>query len=74
MILQTDSQNELIRLMLIFKDANLKFIRSYISGMKSLLYGNDYKRSYNGLSSAIGTISNKNKSIQRNWQFEEEGY
>lgn len=47
------------------KNLNLKFIRSYISGMKSLLSGNDYKRSYNGLSSAIGTISNKIKSIQR---------
>ena len=38
------------------KNLNLKFIRSYISGMKSLLSGNDYKRAYNGLSSAIGEI------------------
>lgn len=43
------------------QNLNLKFIRSYISGMKSLLSGNDYKRAYNGLSSAISTISNKIK-------------
>ena len=44
---------------------NVGFISSYINGMRTLLSGNEYKRAYNSLTSAINTISDKIKSIQR---------
>lgn len=47
------------------KQLNLKFILSYINGMCSLLSGNEYKNAYNGLTSAIDTISNKIRVIQQ---------
>lgn len=43
---------------------HFKFILSYISGMKNLLSGGEYRRAYDGLSAAVNTIAHKIRSIQ----------
>lgn len=35
---------------------NFKFISSYISGMKNLIAGSDYRRAYNSISSGISRV------------------
>lgn len=47
------------------ENLGVKFILSYVNGMKELLSGNEYKKAYNGLTTAFEKISNKIKSIQK---------
>ena len=44
---------------------NVRLISSYISGMRNLLSGNEYKNAYNGLTTAIEKINNQIKKLQK---------
>lgn len=45
---------------------SVKFIKSYVSGMGTLLSGNEYRGAYNGLSDACKRIEAEIKDIRRN--------
>lgn len=47
------------------KNLNVKFINSYISGMKTLLSGSEYKKAYNGLTTAKDKITKQISIIQQ---------
>ena len=43
---------------------NVKFIESYIIGMRNLLTGQEYRKTYNGITSAIDKVAGKIRSKQ----------
>ena len=44
---------------------NVKFIKSYISGMRDLLSGQEYRNTYNGITSAIDKVNRQIQVKQR---------
>ncbi len=44
---------------------NVKFIKSYISGMRDLLSGQEYRNTYNGITSAIDKVNSQIQAKQR---------
>ena len=44
---------------------NVNFIKSYVTEMKTLLSGSEYKRAYNGLTTAIEKISTQITSLRK---------